>query len=128
MTTKDIDLSQTTIILEHTYKDPVKVVMVTTSGYNREVGKRAEIRNMMSNLIGKGVGEGLQKKDIVLGLIQSKIDCSQLIEVYFVVQRKKPGTITAITLQDQDLEAFLSPELGVPVLWVWNYIKILRII
>ena len=73
MTTKDIDLSQTTIILEHTYKDPVKVVMVTTSGYNREVGKRAEIRNMMSNMIGKGVGEGLQKKDIVLGLIQCNL-------------------------------------------------------
>jgi hypothetical protein len=109
------------IILDHPYKSPVTVKMVTTSGGNKEAGKRVEIANMLISLIGRGVGDDLLPKDLILGIVGENKR-----EVYFTVQRHTPYAITAISLKLQDLEDMPMPEVGKPVDWVWHSIKILR--
>jgi hypothetical protein len=110
------------ILLDHPYKSPVIVKMVTTGGGNKEAGKRVEIANMLTSLIGRGVGDDLLPKDLILGIVGENKR-----EVYFTVQRHTPYSITAISVKLQDFQDMPMPEVGDPVEWVWHSIKIVRL-
>jgi hypothetical protein len=96
--------------------------MVTTAGGNKEAGKRVEIANMLKSLIGRGIGDDLQPRDLITGIVGENKR-----EFQFIVQRTTPYSITAITLKGQDFQEMPTPKVGHPVNWQWYSIKIMRL-
>lgn len=115
------------VYVDHTFRDPKVIPMVTTSGGNREAGTRVEIRNMIAknSLIHWTVGRKLTANDVVTGEVSSTLDGPRYV-VVFNIQRISPTRISAINDPDFDMAStgLPMPQLGEPVDWLWWTLKI----